>query len=155
MKGYYQNTEDLPILNWRKVNEDNDLSYLRIDRKAGNENDDNKAWPIVLDSYYKEFGLSEDYDILLDLKAQLADIQNDFAISGEMFLLNRIRHLKQEIQDIIDKPVDGDLMSAITAVSKWMGFRINQKETGTNEFMYLLRDFQAEAKRIKAKQNNK
>jgi hypothetical protein len=151
---YYESTEDLPINNWRHINENSDLTYLRIDKKKGSESEDIKAWPIVLDSYYKEFGINEDYEILIEIKTELAMIQNDFAISGEMFLLNRIRHLKQEIQDMIDKPVDGDLMSAINTISKWQGFRLNQKEVSTNEFMYLLRDFRKEAQQIKAKQNN-
>ena len=153
MTNYYTDTEYLPLLNWRMVNDKTDLTYIRKDRTKGSENEDIKAWDVVLDSYYKEFGLSEDYNILLELKMDLALLQNDFAISGETFLQNKIRHLTDQVQELIDRPVEGDLMSAINSISKWQGYRVNQKELSTNEFFYLLRDFKKEVDAQKQQQN--
>tara|TARA_R100001244_G_C5164727_1_gene131317 strand:+ start:231 stop:695 length:465 start_codon:yes stop_codon:yes gene_type:complete len=153
MKGYYLDTENLPLHNWRMVNDKNDVSYLRIDKTVGDEINDSKAWDIVLDTYYSEFGLSEDYEIILDLKMDLALVQNDFAISGDNFLQNKIRHLTDQVQELVERPVDGDLNSAINAISKWQGYRINQKEVSTNEFMYLMRDFKLEIDTLKQKNN--
>ena len=154
MTNYYLDTENLPLFNWRMINDKSDFTYLRIDKLKGSENEDIEAWNVVLDSYYKEFGLSEDYNILLELKMDLALLQNDFAITGTTFLLNKIRHLTEQVQELIDRPVEGDLMSAINSISKWQGYRVNQKEVSTNEFMYLLRDFKKEVDALKHQQNN-
>jgi hypothetical protein len=94
------------------VNDKADLTYIRKDRTKGSENEDIEAWDVVLDSYYKEFGLSEDYNILLELKMDLALLQNDFAITGTTFLLNKIRHLSEQVQELIDRPVEGDLLQS-------------------------------------------
>lgn len=153
MKDYYLDTEFLPLFNWRMINEKNDFTYLRKNNEVGTKTNDLKAWNIVLDTYYKEFGISDDYQVLLELKGDLAMVCNDFAISGDMFLQNKIRHLNEQIDELINKPVDGDLNSAINTVSKWQGYRINQKEVMTNEFMYLLRDLKREVQEIKKKQN--
>ena len=153
MKNYYLDTEFLPLFNWRMINEKNDLTYLRIDKSKGSESEDIKVWEVLLDSYYKEFGLSDDYEIILELKMDLALLQNDFAISGNNFLKNRIRHLTEQVQELIDRPVEGDLMSAINSISKWQGYRVNQKEVSTNEFMYLLRDFKKEVDAQKQQQH--
>jgi hypothetical protein len=123
MIGYYSDTEMLPLFNWRMINEKNDLTYLRLDKSKGDKKNDSKAWNVVLDTYYAEFGLSEDYEVLLELKQDLAVVNCDFAISGNAFL------------------------------QKWQGYRINQKEISTNEFMYLMRDFKREIQELK-KQNN-
>jgi hypothetical protein len=57
MTNYYLDTEYLPLLNWRMVNDKADLTYVRKDRTKGSENEDIEAWNVVLDSYYKEFGI--------------------------------------------------------------------------------------------------
>lgn len=154
MTNYYLDTENLPLFNWRMINDKSDFTYLRIDKLKGSENEDIQAWELTLDSYYKEFGLSEDYNVLLELKMDLALLQNDYAISGNTFLQNKIRHLTEQVQELIDRPVEGDLMSAINSISKWQGYRVNQKEVSTNEFMYLLRDFKKEVDALKHQQNN-
>jgi len=154
MTNYYLDTENLPLFNWRMINDKSDFTYLRIDKLKGSENEDIQAWESTLDSYYKEFGLSEDYNVLLELKMDLALLQNDYAISGNTFLQNKIRHLTEQVQELIDRPVEGDLMSAINSISKWQGYRVNQKEVSTNEFMYLLRDFKKEVDALKHQQNN-
>ncbi len=153
MNGYYTDTEYFPLLNWRMVNDKSDFTFLRIDKTKGTEKNDSKAWQLVLDTYYAEFGLSEDYEVLIELKMDLAIIQNDYAITGDMFLQNKIRHLAEQVKELIERPVEGDLMSAINSISKWQGYRINQKEMSTNEFMYLLRDFKKEIDAIKQQQN--
>jgi hypothetical protein len=113
MIGYYSDTEMLPLFNWRMINEKNDLTYLRLDKSKGDKKNDSKAWNVILDTYYAEFGLSEDYEVLLELKQDLAVVNCDFAISGNAFLQNKIRHLNEQIKELIERPVEGDLNSAI------------------------------------------
>ncbi len=137
------------------INEKNDLTYLRVDKAKGSDSEDIKAWELALDTYYKEFGLSDEYDILLELKLDLAVVHNDFAISGNLFLQNKMRHLQESIDEIINRKVDGNLSSAINSISKWCGFRINQKEVSTNEFFSLLGDFKKEVQALKSNNHNK
>lgn len=136
---YYDKIEDLPLYNWIKIT-NGELNYCRLDLSIGNNDDDLKYFDLISDDNYKYFGLGSEYLNLLDIQLQLSEIRLDFVITGDNFLKNKISMLETEIEDIINKDLgnDNSIDETIIYLSKWMGSRINPRETTVKEFRTMI-----------------
>lgn len=132
----------MPLYNWRKCQEGNELIYTRVDLKKGSENEDIEAWDNIYDTFLLEFGLGKDYERILDIRTEIALLQCEYVIEDNKFLLNRIKQLEIELKDLVDKPNQTDLDTTIIYIEKWMGFAIREKETTVRKFYKLLREYQ-------------
>lgn len=149
MSNYYNSIDDMPIYNWRKCSEKEELQYCRIDINKGTEQEDIEAWDIIYDSFLAEFGLGKDYKRILELQMQIAEAQCDFIINDDQFLRNRIKQLEIELNELLDKPVVNDMDTVIIHLEKWRGFAVDEKNTTVRKFYKLLREYQKEIERIK------
>lgn len=121
--------------------------YIKLTKET-----DNKAWEVIYDSNLAEFGIGEDYQYVLDLKRQIANINNEIAITGNRFLKNKLRHVQKTLDDILEKEPEHDINSAITYLGQWLGSKVDQHKTTYREFRYMLRDY---GKEVQAQKANK
>ena len=139
-ENYYDSIDDIIFYNWRKCIK-GDLRYTRLDLKRGNQKSDQKYWGMIYDSYLSEFGLGNDFIHYLDLKLELAQLECDFVITGNRFLLNRIDVLTAMIHDLMTKETGGDMDTLIIYVSKWLGQIINDKEITAKMFFKMANEY--------------
>lgn len=147
---YYKGL-DIPMFNWFQI-QDGLTEYVRIDQEIGTEEEDAKYIELIQDAYYNEFGISKEYLNILRLQDQLADAKLDWIIENNTFLLNKIRRLQNEIDEILARPVESDMDSSVIALSKWIGYRIDQKIVTLKEFYKMVEMYAKEVETIKAQQ---
>ena len=154
MKGYVINIDECMVYNWRKCQE-GDLKYTRKDISKGDKDSDALAYDMIYDSYLKKFGLGKNFERVLELKKEIALLQCDLVIDSNNSLKNIIRRYKKELEDILNKPSDGDLTTVLIHVSKWMGSPVREKETTVLELYSMLEVMKKEAEQIKQQQKAK
>lgn len=153
MKDYLTNIDEISVYNWRKCQE-GDLTFTRKN-KAGNKANDILAWELVMDSYYARFGLGKDFERVLELRKEIALLQCDFVIEDDNFLLNRIRRLSVELEEILNKKSEGDLTTALIHITKWIGSSVRERETTVLELYTMLGEMKKESDQIKKQQKTK
>ena len=138
MNNYFTHIEDCTVFSWNKAI-NGELKHLRLDDK-GTEEQDIEAWDLVYDSYIQVLGLGNDYIRLLELQRELASVQLTYIIDNNRILLNRINVLEAEITDLIgNKSGEGqDITTTLIMVTKWMGSKVDHKNTTILELYKML-----------------
>lgn len=137
-KRYFSSIEDMLMFNWRRCLEHSELIYCRKDLEDGTVNEDEKSYELIYDSYIKEFGIGKDYEILLELKREKALLECDFVLTDDRFLLNRIRQIEFELEDLAEDKKGMDMDTVIIHLEKWRGFEINERTITVRKFYKLL-----------------
>lgn len=145
---YYDSIDTITLFAWRRVTA-GDLTYLRVDREKGSDEEDIAAFELLMDEYYEDFGLGEDYKRVLELMVEIAKVQCKYCIDENEFLLNRVTILKTELNDILERPVEGTLDDCLVYLSKWLSFRLDQKAISVREFYKYLEAYKKEAQILK------
>lgn len=146
---YYSGIDEMPLFNWRKCQEKGDYKYARISIENGSDLLDEFSWKIIYDTYLEEFGFTSTYVRIMELQHEIAELQCDFIIQDRRFILNKIKMLEGELSELVERPNESDMDQAITYISKWLGFRINPKETTVREFFKYVRDYEKEVEAMK------
>jgi hypothetical protein len=128
----------MPMFNWRRCLEHGQLEYCRKNLDEGEEKDDEKSYELIYDSYLKEFGLGKEYENLLELKREKALLECDFVLTDDRFILNRIRQIEFELEDMAQDKHGMDMDTVIIYIEKWRGFEINEHTITVKKFYKLL-----------------
>jgi len=153
MNLYYEDIEDFPLYNWRKIQEKSLVEFVRRDIKEGNAKDDKKFWVKIQDSFLREFGLTKDYERIIQLQIEIAELECDLVIEDDNFLKNRIKQLNRELEELRNQGGDSDMDDTIHYIETWRKIEVNEKTTTVRKFFKLLRTYKKEADERK-KANN-
>ena len=149
MSLYYTDIEDFPMYNWRKIQEKSLISYTRKDITQGTVKQDKANWVLIQDSFLAEFGLTQEYERILGLQIEIAELECDLVIDDNSFLQNRIRHLNNEIEEIRARGVNSDMDETIHYIETWRKIEVNERTTSVRKFFKLLRTYKKEADKNK------
>lgn len=133
---YFLELNEIPLYNFDKCL-NGKYGYTRRSWSVGNDEKDFEAWTSIYDQYIAKFGIGRDYSIFLDKMEELTLINCDFVMTGNNFLLNKKRLLEAELKEYTEKEGVG-LTQQIVVVTKWMGSRVNPRETSAEEFFTML-----------------
>lgn len=141
ISGYYKSIDDLPLDSWIKCNE-GDLTYVRIKREEGTEENDELIWENIYDSYIKEFGLDKMYKKMLDSMRKRAELELDYVITGDRFKLTLINMEITRMEQLMSNAGVGmSIPETLIHLSRWMGSFINTKNITTREYFTLLKEY--------------
>jgi len=140
MLKYYDNIEDFPLYRWRKCNK-GEIEFTRIDVTDGTKADDKKHWLLIRQSHLDEFGLTNDFNHLLNLAEELAILQCDMVINDDRFLLNKIKRIEEELKRLINREAGSDLDTVLIHLSKWMNQMLNDKTLTVKLFYKMLKEY--------------
>ena len=132
---------------WRKIQENGLIEYARKDINEGDDEQDKEFWVKIKDSFLAEFGLSKEYERILELKLDIADMECDLVISDNAFLQNKIRHLNAELEELRDRGVEGDMDDCIHYIEMWRKIEINEMTMKVRKFFKLLKTYKDESKK--------
>jgi len=149
MSGYYTNIDDFPMYNWRKIQEKSLINFTRKDITKGTSKEDKAHWILIQDSFLAEFGLHKDYERILQLQIEIAELECDLVIDDNTFLQNRIRHLNSEIEEIRNRGTESDMDETIHYIETWRKIEVNEKTTSVRKFYKLLRTYKKESDKNK------
>ncbi len=96
LTGYYLEIDYLPLECWIKANS-GQYNALREDRNKGNKENDQKAWIIIFNDFLKKVGVSEEYQDYLDNLRMRAELDIEYNLNRERFILNQINELTAKI----------------------------------------------------------
>ncbi len=96
LTGYYSEIDYLPLDCWIKANS-GQYNALREDRNKGNKENDQKAWIIIFNDFLKKVGVSEEYQDYLDNLRMRAELDIEYNLNRERFILNQINELTAKI----------------------------------------------------------
>lgn len=153
---YFDSINTMPLFNWRKCQDEGMFQFCRInldenDGRKVNDKKDQLAWEKIFDSYITIIGLGKEFERIMELRMEIANLECDYAIEGIEYVRNEINMLKAELEELLGRPVSGDSDTCLIHLSKWMGYRIDPKETTVKEFYKMLGEYQKEVERMNKK----
>lgn len=145
---YINSINECYVFNWRHCLS-GDLKYSRKDLNVGSEEMDALAWDNIYNDYIKQIGLGKNYEYILEMQRDLAILQCDFVINSKRFLLNGINTLKADIDEAIENSKKGgeDMTTTLIKLSKWAGFKLNERETTVLEIHKMMDVIKKEAEK--------
>lgn len=150
---YYKSIEELPVYNWFKIQETNDLRHIlkkygEVSKKELFELE--KAITSLTDQYIDTFGISYEFRQQLELKRDIRVMEIDFFLTQDKFKLTFINHKKAQLKVLVTRINKAETGNVKVYVSKYMGFQVDYKKMSVREFYETLREITNEAK-LKAK----
>ncbi len=139
---YFESIEVMPVWNWFKVSETNDLKYLlKEDVKLTDK--DRMILAVIWDNMYFEFletfGVPAKMQQVLGLRREILKLQTKMICNNRKDL-EALIHIKGLELSALQVDSNKQELNTVTAfVSKQMGFRINERETTVKEFYTYLK----------------
>lgn len=137
----YSSIDDLPMYNWQKIHDTNELKYLFVNKQEIENNELlERRWSSIYDEYLEEFGLSKEYKDILKAKRKIANLQADYIIKGDRILLNFINIEKNALESMYESTKKGSsFRDSLVHLEKMQGIKINTKEITVADYYNYLR----------------
>lgn len=152
---YYKSIEELPIFNWFKIQETNDLKWLMKDPgdcTKGQVSTLETYMQKMTDEYVDTFGISDEHRRILMLKTDIACLEIDFLLNGDRKINTFLKIKRKELEKLITKSQSRETTNIQVHVSKYMGGSlINMRTTTVKEFYGILQEMKKEATKKAAK----
>lgn len=133
----YRSIDDLPVKNWFKIQETDDISYLLKTNEVLNE-EQKKELNLVFEDIYREFinlfGISDDLYTILSLRREIAVLKLDLYLNSDPSIQTFIDIAEQQLQSVLAKHEKTTVHQLKASVEKYMGFRIDDKTVTVKEF---------------------
>lgn len=131
--------EEMPINNWRLILETGDLKYLFKSRKGRVSNRCIDHWDTLQQEYLDEFGIEESYKQILRLEKKLLNLNLDFVIERDRFLLNMIKITEADIKALKSEE-SVKFYEMLDHVEKYKGFAIDPDKYSVKKWYYSLKN---------------
>lgn len=126
----------MPLYNWFKIQDTNNLTYLRKEPKNEVEFTPTLKYYLtkLQDEYYERFGLGEEFVKLLNLKRQYIITLCDYIILDNKFKLTEAELILSDINFLMNekKPISNE--ETVIRIEEMLGFKINTKEITVLEY---------------------
>ena len=140
MGKYYENIDEIPIYNWFKISETNDLSFMVKDKKGKfDKSTALKKYEQLYDQYINEFGFGESFEKNLLLRSNIVSLKIEKAVTGNNFLNNFIRQAEIDLKDSMTMANRVSITETKVHVEKYVGFRLNEREVSVRDFYTYLK----------------
>ena len=139
LSNLWADLEEMPINNWRLILETGDLKYLFKSGKGRVSKRCEDHWDNLQQEYINEFGIEENYKQLLRLQTKLTNLNLDFVITRDRHLLNVIRIIEADIEDL-KKGESIKFFEMLDHVEKYKGFAIDPNKYSVKKWYYSLKN---------------
>ena len=132
----YTSIEDLPIWNWNKIIEKQDLTFL-YKSEGGYTERLIPIWENIQQEHLDEFGYSDEMKSRERLMLKIIRLNCKFIETRNRVILNfiKVAQKKLELKDLVGNIKFGKLLMVVT---KYMGFRIDPKQFTVYEWYHTL-----------------
>ena len=138
----FESLSDLPVYNWFKVNETNNLAHLLVVFREINSKEAeflSEVYHNLMTEYIDLYGVSQQFRQILLKKREIALYQCDLFLTGDKMFLTLIKIAQIELKELIEIQSDNDFEEVKAVISKHMGFRIDPKITTVTEYQSYLK----------------
>lgn len=145
---YYKSLDEMPIANWFKIQQTNDLKYMLVKtRKVSTKevSELEKGLKTLSNEYIDTFGISDEYRKILELSRDIEVLKIDFILTQDRSLLTMIEIKKDQLKAISKNKNKSDVHKLKMYADKYMGFSINTKEVSVKEFYTIIESLKEES----------
>jgi len=96
--------------------------------------------------YIDVFGISDSYVKVLELKARIAELRIDKAITEDSFIQNFINMAEMDLKDLYSQTNKTNTNEVKVHLEKYLGFRLNEKEVSVKEYYTYLNVMSTDSK---------
>lgn len=143
---WYKSIDELPIFNWFKIQDTNDVSWMMIKKKKMTTYRLlvlNKAFSDCQAEYLDAFGVNETYKKILMLKWQISVLRSEMVIHEKRTNKVFIDLKEIELKGILSESKKTETGNVRVMIEKHMGFKLNEKEITVKEFYEYLNDLKS------------
>ena len=140
---YWASIYEMPLHNWIKCTE-GDFRFVRkvVDLDTEETDQDAEKWAVVYDQYIDKYGLSEMYKKLLETMRKKALLELSFVKTRDRFKLTLISAQEEKLKGMLNNNGNGmTIEQALIHLSKWLGYRIDNRQTTVVEYFNLLAEY--------------
>lgn len=135
---YYKSISELPVKAWFDIHKTGNYNLLLKNKRRLTKKQIVKlsqAWESLVNEWITTFGFSDEYNIELEAKVELANMQADYVINNDRSLLTLIAIEEEKIK-MNNKEVKepADLNSILAKMSKHYGFKLSARDLTTEEY---------------------
>ena len=139
----YETIEEMPIYNWFKIVDKSDYSFMLVDPKKDLTQEELADCYTQFEKLYSEFidefGLSETFIEVLDLKRIIMLHKIDMAITGNMTKKVHIKIAELDLEKLMKQQNKTETNLTIV-IEKHMGFQLDEKKVSVKKFYQYLQD---------------
>lgn len=151
-KKVYKSIDELPLWNWFRIQETNELKYLFKENVSKWEFfifQLAEVWENLYNEFINTFGISDSLREVLQIKKEIAVMRYKMVADDSNAYLQTFINIKEyELKQILGRLEKQEFTSAKVYIEKYMGFRIDLKTTSVKEYYEYLKVLEKEAKKI-------
>jgi len=142
-KDYFNSIEDLPIWNWWRIAESGNLIYLH---KGNYDKEDYTyeaylLWNKLQNEYLDEFGITDEFRQILELKKKWIEKKADYLLTGERFKLTEIDIIEAEMSETMNTKVATKKEATIIMLEQKLGFALDEKKLSVKRYYNYINHF--------------
>jgi len=152
----YKGIDDFPVYNWNKVTKTGNLSFLfiehgaqiHIERKTPAKRELkvlNKIWKRIFAEYIEEFGFSDEFKDIIQLRAKIAKMRCRKIISGDNGFDMLIKVEEQRLASMMNQSGGAEFEDVAAMVKKYQGYDFNLRTISVREFFSIIRSMKKQA----------
>lgn len=144
---YYDSIDFLPIINWQKIHETSDVSWLLISKRKPTRREQKKlsdTWEAIYNEYIKIFGLGDSFIRILEKRIQIEQLRLKMVYKQDPSIQTfvDVEREKLKLLENANNTSKQDIYRVKSSIEKVMGIRISMSETSVREFYSYLKYIQ-------------
>jgi len=133
----YDSIDNMPIYNWFKVNETNDLRWISKVPDANiswHRKKLSASWEKIFSEFIDTFGIPEKLKEIMELRRDIFVLKGQLALTGDRTLQLFVDIENEKLEKLLSRERGSKSFQIKTYVEKFLGFKLNEKETTVREF---------------------
>jgi hypothetical protein len=148
MTDYFENIDEIPVHNWFKIAETNDMKFmLKKNKSKFDRSKALKKYEELQRQYFEEFGFGESYEKTLMTRANIVSLKIEKLITGNDFLINFIKQAEIDLNDSFRNAEKINILETKIHIEKYIGFRLNDRDVSVKEFYTYLNVMSKDSKK--------
>jgi hypothetical protein len=156
---HFKDIDDLPVWNWFKINETDDLTFLLVEQRTTSAKEKDylrRVFEKIYENFINTFGINEMLKRVLELRRDIAVLKLEMAIHNDGSRQTFIDIKEQEFKGILLEAEKEKNTTIKAYLDKYMGFRIDEKTVSVKDYygyLALLKDESESTKKADGRQN--
>lgn len=145
----YDSISTLPVMRWFEILKTGQLHHLFISGQGRVNALVVDTWNNLQQQYFDEFGVDDNFLIRLQKMKKLTELNLDYVITGNRFLLNQITQIEIELNGVGDTQVTS-YFKVKDAIEKHRKYYIDLDKITVIEWGHMVKDFEESGRKAKS-----
>lgn len=146
MRKYYSSISLLPIWNWNKIHETQNLNFLLLKDDYTQDIEEARkktfeiypylidAWRMIYNEFLSKYGLPKEYIRFLNAQEKICLLRLDAYLTGDKTKLTFAEIEAVKLKNLTNEKRAGDFMSSVIAIERKIGNFMDEKTISVDKF---------------------